>query len=65
MMDQTIDTVEYTHQDGTQDVAENFFDAEFVSQDIKSFQLETLFQEVEQIAQTYTPSQLDEALLPA
>lgn len=63
-MDQAFETLDTSRQDGTPDYTD-FFEAEFASQELKVFQVATLFQEVERLDQTAASSLMDDALLTA
>ncbi|MBN9387323.1 MAG: hypothetical protein J0I20_04660 [Chloroflexi bacterium] len=63
-MDQAFDGVEYTRQDTQPDFGD-FFETEFASQELKTFQVASLLQEIEYVDQPPSSGQRDDALLPA
>lgn len=64
-MDQTYDRFEDPTQNGALELTEDFSDAESAAEEIKPFQVATLFQEVERIGQGFSELQMDEFLLSA
>ena len=63
-MDQAFDRVEYTRQDPSPDFGD-YLEAEFASQELKTFQVATLLQEIEHVDPVPSSGQRDEALLTA